>query len=378
MKLEVRQGRFSYGDGRTVLHDVHMEVESGQLLAILGPNGVGKTTLLRCTMGFLKWASGDSFLDGKPLRSIPSKQLWQRLSYVPQARGKASGSTVEQMVLLGRASHIGILRTPGKADYKKAHAALDRLGLLPLKDRRCDELSGGELQMVLIARALASDPECIILDEPESNLDFKNQLIVLQTLEALRRDGLACVFNTHYPDHALRYADQALMLDRAGGSRFGPTAEVITESSIAEAFGVRSVIGEVETDQRIYPGIVPLSILSGEAVPDDCANPNLLAVVSMVLDPTADSRAVNAVLHQYGTIIQGRFGMPCPERNLHIITVTVDAEKSAIQQMTLQLGRLKGVSVKATYAGEACIQPMQDHPCVSKPQGESPVNTRSE
>ena len=174
--------------------------------------------------------------------------------------------------------------------------------------------------------------------------------MVLQTLEALRRDGLACIFNTHYPDHALRYADRALLLDKRGGSRFGPAAQVVTEQTIAAAFGVRSVIGQVETDRQIYPGIVPLSILPEGGDLQAPAQGPCLAVVSAVLEQAASETAVNEALHAYGGAIQGRFGMPCPGRDVRMITVVVDAPRATVDQLTQRLGRIPGVGVKATFA----------------------------
>ena len=353
MILEVQNGSFSYRPGgRQILNGLNLQVQSGQLLAILGPNGAGKTTLLRCVMGFLRWTGGESLLDGVPLRTIAPRLLWRRLAYVPQARGRATASTVEQTVLLGRASRVNALASPGREDYRRANESLERLGLTALRSRRCDELSGGELQMVLIARALASEPECIILDEPESNLDFKNQLVVLQTLEALRRDGMACIFNTHYPDHALRYADRALLLDKTGACRFGSAAEVVTEQSIASAFGVRSLIGQVETDQQVYPGIVPLDILRDAPAPAADPAAPVLAVLSAVLRQSADEAAFNAALHAAGPLLRGRFGMPCPDRDVRVVTLVADAPRPAIDQLTRTLGRIPGVSVKATFPPE--------------------------
>lgn len=354
MTLSVQNGSFSYNPkaGKNILNDISLTVEKGGILAILGPNGSGKTTLLRCMTGFLPWTSGESYLDGRPLSSIPASLLWRRLAYVPQARGTASGVTVENMVLLGRSSRIGMFRQPGREDYAAAAAVLDRLGLSALRNRRCDEISGGELQMTLIARALAAEPECVILDEPESNLDFKNQLLVLQTLQSLRDDGISCIFNTHYPDHALRWADNALMLDGKGGYLFGPTAEVVTQPSLTAAFGVESVIGELETKHNVYRSVAAISILNGDNLPPAAA-PNSageLAVVSILIGAGGDTERVNEILHQYREHIAGRFGMPRPDRNAHIITIVMDAPESAVAGLCQRLGAIRGISAKATYS----------------------------
>ena len=151
----------------------------------------------------------------------------------------------------------------------REHAANShsKLGWQTLTDyvvRRCCELSGGEVQMVLIARALSSQPGVLVLDEPESNLDFKNQLLVLDTIEDLAKSGLTCIFNTHFPAHALRRASQALLLGRGGKSVCGKTCEVVTEDRISEFFGVRAVIGEMQTPLGIYQDVIPVSIGCGE------------------------------------------------------------------------------------------------------------------
>ena len=164
------------------------------------------------------------------------------------------------MVLLGRSSRIGAFSAPSKEDFRQARAAIERLGLSHLSVRRCCELSGGEVQMVLIARALASQPGVLVLDEPESNLDFKNQLLVLDTIEDLARSGLTCIFNTHFPAHALRRANQALMLGRGDKSVCGKTCDVVTEDRISEFFGVRAVIGEMQTPLGVYQDVIPVSI----------------------------------------------------------------------------------------------------------------------
>ena len=260
MKLEVQNGSFFYRAGQPLLEHVNFDADPGDVLAILGPNGTGKTTLLRCMLNLSRWKTGRTTLDGADICAMPERELWQKISYVPQAKQNAFSCTVEEMVLLGRSRRIGPFSAPGKKDMEKVHAAIDRFGLLHLAGRRCCELSGGELQMVLIARALASDPGVLVLDEPESNLDFRNQLLVLDTIADLARSGLTVIFNTHFPAHALRRASKALMLGRGGKSVYGKTADVVTESCISEFFGVHAVIGSIQTSVGVYQDVIPVSI----------------------------------------------------------------------------------------------------------------------
>ena len=260
MKLSVQDGCFSYRAGQPLLEHISFEVESGDVLAILGPNGAGKTTLLKCMLNLLHWREGQTFLDGEDVGAMPVRALWQKAAYVPQAKQSSLFCTVEEMVLLGRSSRIGAFSAPSKEDFRQARAAIERLGLSHLLGRRCCELSGGEVQMVLIARSLASQPGVLVLDEPESNLDFKNQLLVLDTIEELAKSGLTCIFNTHFPAHALRRANQALMLGHGGKSVCGKTCDVVTEDRISEIFGVRAVIGEMQTPLGTYQDVIPVSI----------------------------------------------------------------------------------------------------------------------
>ena len=260
MKLSVQNGCFSYRAGQPLLENISFEAERGDVLVILGPNGAGKTTLLKCMLNLLHWREGQTLLDGEDVSTMAVRALWQKVAYVPQAKQTSLFCTVEEMVLLGRSSHIGAFSAPSKEDFRQAHAAVERLGLSHLLGRRCCELSGGEVQMVLIARALSSQPGVLVLDEPESNLDFKNQLLVLDTIEDLARSGLTCIFNTHFPAHALRRANQALLLGRGGKSVCGKTCEVVTEDRISEFFGVRAVIGEMQTPLGVYQDVIPVSI----------------------------------------------------------------------------------------------------------------------
>ncbi len=238
MTINVNNASYRYPGRDDVLKDISFSVPSGSLTAILGPNGAGKTTLLRCLTGFLRWTSGYADIDGERISSMPPKKLWSLISYVPQAKSVSPGFTVEETVLLGRSGQSGL--KPSERDIKAAEDALSRLGISRLANRRCGELSGGELQMALIARAIAAEPKAVILDEPESNLDFRNQLIILDTLSSLAKSGMAVIFNTHYPAHALQRAEKSLLLRRGGEAVFGDTEEIITEENIASAFGVEA------------------------------------------------------------------------------------------------------------------------------------------
>ena len=201
MKLEVRNASFSYGK-RKVWENVNFTVESNEILAILGPNGAGKTTLLKSIMNLLSFDTGEALLNGRDMKTIPHKELWKQIAYVPQAK-QGSPSNVRDMIVLGRSAHLSLFGQPTKYCYELADNIISELGIEHLAHKNCNELSGGELQMVLIGRALISEPKLLIMDEPESNLDYRNQLQVLEMIKKIS-DKTTCILNTHYPEHALR------------------------------------------------------------------------------------------------------------------------------------------------------------------------------
>jgi iron complex transport system ATP-binding protein len=161
--------------------------------------------------------------------------------------------------MLGRGSHFGLLQKPSAKDINKVEEVMQRLHINHIAKKRCSEISGGELQMVLIARALASEPMVLILDEPESNLDFRNQLRVLQLLESLKKNkGLTIVFNTHYPDHALQIADHVLLLKEDGTCLYGNSDEILTEELLEEVFDVRIHTMRQTVGGKTYAAMIPL------------------------------------------------------------------------------------------------------------------------
>jgi len=262
MSIEVNGGTFSYRKGEALLQDVSFSAEAGETIAILGPNGVGKTTLIKCLLGFLPWESGSTVIDGKGLRDFRGRALWQRVAYVPQARRPAFSYRAQDMVLLGRNPYLGDFSMPGKRDREIALRAMELAGISHLAEKNCGHLSGGELQLVLIARALAAEPAYLILDEPESGLDFRNQLVVLGLIERLCRERtLTVILNTHYPEHALRVADKSLLLFGKGVYQFGRTQQILTADHLRALFGVEIAVRRERVDEKDYAAVIPLEIL---------------------------------------------------------------------------------------------------------------------
>ncbi len=166
------------------------------------------------------------------------------------------------MVTLGRSAHLGTFSQPGKEDRAAAERAMEDMGITYLHDKLCNEMSGGELQMVLIARALTIDPCMLVLDEPESNLDFKNQLIILDTIKNLsEKRGISAIVNTHYPEHALKISDKALILNRDGTSEYGAAEEVINEENMRRSFSVQVYIDNFEYEGVRHKSVVPLYLV---------------------------------------------------------------------------------------------------------------------
>ncbi len=353
MKIEVKNARFKYPHSeRTVLDNISFSLEKGDVLAVLGPNGAGKTTLLRCITGLLKWQGGSTLLGGQNIREIPLKTLWRKLSYVPQAKPTPSAYTVEEMILLGRASMVNAFSVPKKEDMDAVDLCIEKTGLESIRHRYCSQLSGGELQMVLIARALASEPEILILDEPESNLDFQNQLLVLNMISQLSSEGITCIFNTHYPAHALRRATKALMLSKSGEYIFGSTREIVTEENILKYFGVKTVIGDLETDSSTYSDVVPVAIAE-KTEKSPPPGDRVIAAMTVIMEGNEHSERLNSVLHDFSGELIGRMGLPYRKAGVNIITLTLDAESKRVHELSDRISLIPCVHVKTAYISGA-------------------------
>lgn len=261
MILEVENGCFGYPKQEEMLTDINIKLEEGHILSVLGPNGIGKTTLLKCMIGLMPWSRGRSLLTGKDIRTLKSKEIWNMISYIPQTHGFSFSYTGLEMVMLGRSSHLGLFSQPGHREIEMAEAMMEKVGITRLADKDCNRMSGGELQMVLIARALINEPKLIILDEPETGLDFHNQILVLNMVEKLaHEENIGAIMNTHYPTNAMSIADEALMMNRKGDRFYGPTGDILNESNISKSFDVNVVVDEIMYQNRTIRSVVPVSL----------------------------------------------------------------------------------------------------------------------
>lgn len=238
MKLEVRGGSFSYTKGHPVFEDISLELEDRQFLCLLGQNGCGKTTLLKCLAGMMPLSSGKVIINGKHLDSMTRRETALAIGYVPQDQETAFPFTVQQMVLMGRAPSLNFLASPSSADTKIAEEAMERVGILRLKDQRYTELSGGEKQLVLLGRILAQQPNIWLLDEPTSHLDFKNQTIILRLIRDLVKEGRSVIMTTHYPNHAFAYPNRVALMHDGKILSIGNPEDVLQESNLSQAYGI--------------------------------------------------------------------------------------------------------------------------------------------
>lgn len=246
MKLEAKHLDFGYGT-RRVGNDVSLSLGAGEVLCLLGPNGSGKTTLFKTLLGLLPPQGGQVLMDGADLQGSKRGEIAQRVSYVPQAHAAFFPFTVREVVLMGRTAHLGVFSSPSRRDQEIAQTAIERMRLAHLADSIYTCISGGERQLALIARALAQDARIIVMDEPTANLDFGNQVRVLEHIQDLARTGMGVLLSTHDPDQAFICADRVAMLHEGRLARTGTPAEAITSESLRQLYGVDVEITQVET-----------------------------------------------------------------------------------------------------------------------------------
>ena len=258
--IEVRALHFQHSQhsAQPVLQGVSLRAASGQLTTILGPNGCGKTTLFKCIAGLWQPSQGDVCFHGASILHTPPAQRAKLLSVVPQEHEPPFPYTVFEAVLMGRAAHIGLFAAPKATDREAAESALAEVGITWLRDKTYTKISGGERQLVLIARALAQDTPGILFDEPTSHLDFRNQVMVLRTIkELVMRRQVTALMTIHDPNAALLFSDSVVLLNKGVVIAQGPAQEVITEENLQTVYGIEVRIGEVRGTRVVTPVISP-------------------------------------------------------------------------------------------------------------------------
>jgi len=250
---------FAYVPGRPVVQDVSVAVDAGEVVFLLGHNGSGKSSLLGCLAGVHRPAAGEVRLDGEDVHAMRSADRARRLGMIPQLHVAAFAYGVLEVVLMGRAPHLGIFEAPGPEDEAVALDALALVGLADFRDRRYTELSGGERQLVMVARGLAQRCDVLLMDEPDAHLDPRNQFRVLEVVSDLARQrGLAVVVASHAPNSALMFADRVLLLRHGRTLASGAVVETLTEERLAAAYGMATeVVTKVVNGRRVPRAILP-------------------------------------------------------------------------------------------------------------------------
>jgi iron complex transport system ATP-binding protein len=248
--FEVRNISFDY-DGEEIFSDISFSIEKGDVLCILGPNGTGKTTLIKCLNGLHEIKSGEILVKGENIRKLSFRQISKHIGYIPQSHVPSFPFKVFDVVLMGRAPYLNLTDAPKDEDKKIALEALKTLGIEDLKDKEYTNLSGGERQLVFLARVLCQKPDILILDEPTSHLDFGNQIKLLEIIDNLAKTGLSIIMSSHFPDHAfLSSTKVAIMKDRKFID-FGTPDSVVTEENLRRAYSIDVRLIELDDKRKV-------------------------------------------------------------------------------------------------------------------------------
>ncbi|MCL2140964.1 MAG: ABC transporter ATP-binding protein [Dehalococcoidia bacterium] len=248
MSIDVCNLSFSYGT-RKVIDRVSFSARPNELLSVIGPNGVGKSTLFYCILGLYTNYSGQILIDGQDIKGLPLQKMSRLVAYVPQSNYPSFNFSVYDMVLMGTAAQISSISSPGARQRALADAAMERLGISHLRNRPYTRISGGERQLTVIARALAQQTKVLVLDEPVANLDFGNQLLVLTQVKKLARDGYTVVQATHNPDQAFMFSDNILAVHGGQVVACGAPSEVVTESMMQKLYSSNIVVESLYNDK---------------------------------------------------------------------------------------------------------------------------------
>ncbi len=240
MSLDVRHLSFSYGN-HTVLKDVSFEVPDGSLTCVLGPNGTGKTTLFRCILGLNQGYGGTVAVNGTDASKLSVRKRALEIAYIPQSHRSVFDYEALDVVLMACGGELSVLKSPGKEQVEHALVSLERVGIVDLAHRPVTELSGGQQQLVLVARAVAQNSHTIVMDEPTSALDFANTSRILNLVRSLADEGRSVLLSTHHPDQAYLYSDAVLALEEGRVVVDGTPQSVVTSEHISRLYhiGVR-------------------------------------------------------------------------------------------------------------------------------------------
>lgn len=256
MIYKVENLSFNYPNSKLLFNNISFNIEKGQLYTILGKNGVGKTTLFNCLLNFNTKYNGQILLNDKDIKTLKEKEVAKLVSYVPQSTNCSFDYTVFEFVLMGTASNISLFSSPSSDEEKLVTKALKELNITNLADKKFNELSGGEQQLVLIARAIVNNPEVIFFDEPTSHLDYSNQIKVLRILNNLKEKGYTIILTTHDPNHALLLKGNCILFGNKGTIQKGEANKILTKKNLQLVYGKELEIKYLKEYKRnvvIYP-----------------------------------------------------------------------------------------------------------------------------
>lgn len=238
VNIDIRGLSFGFGAGGHRIEDVSLAVPDATMCCLLGPNGAGKTTLLRCLLGLLRPERGTVRLAGHDVSALSPRQLARIVAYVPQSTTPAFPFTALDMAVMGRTPHLGMTATPSPSDRRAAQLTLDDLGIGHLAGRPFTQLSGGERQLTMLARALVQEAAVLVLDEPTSALDYGNEVRILKTVADVVSQGPSALLTTHQPNHALMWADLAVLMSHGSIVESGRPRDVITAERLSDLYRV--------------------------------------------------------------------------------------------------------------------------------------------
>ncbi len=251
MSINVKNISFTYNE-KEVLHDISFSAGSGDVVAVLGPNGVGKSTFFRCMLGFLHPQRGEILLNGQDIFSMTNAAVAREIAYIPQSSSPAFNYTVLDTVLMGMTNQIGLFSSPGPAERKTAMAALEELGIAELAGRGCNKISGGERQLMLLARSLVQKAKILIMDEPTANLDLGNSHKVMKRILSLSRQGYTVIFSTHEPNQAFQFANRVVALQNGRVLAEGKPEEALSECILSSLYASNVAVREIEVNGKAF------------------------------------------------------------------------------------------------------------------------------